>query len=260
MGKKLKKVIYYHSLSDTVENDNIETPVIDKNYKYMTQNPFVNTWAWIYYRLIIFPFGWFWCKGIKHIKYVGLQNIRKCRTGYFVYGNHTNHLSDAFSPSVITPTRKPYLIANPNNVNVPFFGSSTKFLGVLPLPTGLEAHKNFLHTIEYRLKQKHGIIIYPEANIWSNYTGIRPYDAQSFKYPIKFNVPVFCQTTTYQTTKKGGCQIVVYIDGPYYPDKTLDAKTAQQRLHDMIYHTMQQRAQNSNFETYDYQQIKEETE
>lgn len=260
MKQKPKKKIFYHTLSDDLEDDHIETPVIDKNFKYMTKNPFVNAWAWIYYHIIIFPIGWFWCRCIKHIKYVGAKKIRKCKTGYFMYGNHTNRFSDAFSPSVIKPTKKPYLIANPNNVNVPFLGSSTKFLGVLPLPTGLEAHKNFLHAIEHRLNQKHGIVVYPEAKIWTNFTGIRPFDSQSFKYPVKYNVPVFCVTTTYQTTKRNKCQMVLYIDGPFYPDKTLDAKTDQQRLHDIVESTMKTRAKNSNFETFCYQQIQEENQ
>ena len=91
----------------------------------------------------------------------------------------------------------------------------------MPLPEGLEAHKNFLNAMEYRLKQKHGIVIYPEARLWPYYTKIRPYDDQSFRYPAKYLVPVFCVTTTYQKTKKGKLKTVIYVDGPFYPNNEL---------------------------------------
>ena len=177
-----------------------------------------------------------------------------------MYGNHTNKFSDVFSPSMLSPNKKPYLIVNPKNLNVPILHSSTKYLGAMPLPDGLEAHKNFLNAIEYRLKQKHGIIIYPEAKLWPYYTKIRPYDDQSFRYPVKFNVPTFCITTTYQTTKRGKCKTIIYVDGPYYPKPELTFKQNQQELHKIVFDTMINRSKLSNFNKCNYQQIKEKND
>ena len=249
-----QKTYYYKSLNDEVEIDNIVPPKIDANYKYVQKNWFLKFWEWFYYRIIIFPIGWFWCRCIKHIKYVGAKKIRKCKTGYFVYGNHTNNLSDAFSPSIISSNKKPYLVVNPKNLNVPVFKSSTRFLGAMPLPEGLEAHKNFLSAMELRLKQKHGIFIYPEAKIWPFYTKIRPYDSKSFRYPAKYGVPVFCVTTTYQKNKNGKRKIVVYVDGPFYPDKNLEVKQNQEMLFENVFKTMNERAKLSSFETHIYKQ------
>lgn len=246
---KKTKVYYYRTLQDEVEHDNIVPPKIDTNYKYISKNIFAKIWEWFYYRIIIFPIGWFWCRCIKHIKYVGAKKIRKCQTGYFVYGNHTNNLSDAFSPSMLSPSKKPYLIVNPNNLNVPVLGSSTKFLGAMPLPDGLEAHKNFLSAVEQRIKNKKGIVIYPEAKIWPCYTGIRPFDERSFRYPAKLDVPAFAITTTYQKNKKGKCKMVVYVDGPFCADANLSVKEKQIYLHNEVFNAMQQRSKSSNFET-----------
>ena len=253
---KKKKVYFYHSLTDEVLQNPKQPPKIDKNYKYLPSNFFVKFWSWFYYRVIIFPIGWFYCK-FKRIKYVGLDKIRKCKTGYFVYSNHTNQLGDAFSPSVLTPTRKPYLIVNPQNLNVPLLGASTRFLGALPLPDDMQAHKNFLNAIEYRLKQKHGIFIYPEARLWPYYTKIRPFNDSSFRYPVKYKVPTFCATTTYQLTDKGKCKTVVYIDGPYNIDPNISAKENQENLFNQIKTNMTNRVRKSDFRICDYIHIEE---
>ena len=253
-----QKTYYYSTYEDEVEQDNITPPKIDKNYKYLPKNIFSKFWAWFYYRIIIFPIGWLYCK-FKGFKYVGAQKIRKCKTGFFMYGNHTNKFSDVFSPSFLSPNKKPYLIVNPKNLNIPVLHSSTKYLGAMPLPEGLEAHKNFLNAMEYRLKQKHGIVIYPEARLWPYYTKIRPYDDQSFRYPAKYLVPVFCVTTTYQKTKKGKLKTVIYVDGPFYPNSELSLKENQQQLYNQVRNAMEQRAQLSNYQVCNYQQIGEKT-
>lgn len=253
---KKKKVYFYHSYDDEVLTNLKKPPQIDENYKYLPRNIFAKFWSWFYYRIIIFPIGWLYCK-FKRIKYVGLNKIRKCKTGYFVYANHTHQFSDVFSPSVLTPTRKPYLIVNPQNLNVPLLGSSTKYLGALPLPEGMGAHKNFLKAIEFRLKQKHGIIIYPEARLWPFYTNIRPYDDSAFRYPVKYNVPTFCVTTTYQQKANGKCQIIIYVDGPYYIDSGLSAKENQAKLHNTVKNTMTDRARKSDCCVCDYIRIEE---
>ena len=251
---KKQKVFYYKTLDDEVEVDDITPPHIDANFRYEPKNIFSKFWEWFYYRIIIFPIGFLWCK-LKGIKYVGAKKIRKCKTGCFVYGNHTNKLSDAFSPSLISPHKKPYLIVNPKNLNIPVLGASTKYLGAMPLPDGLEAHKNFLDALNHKIKTKHPIFIYPEAKIWPFYTKIRPFQSHAFRYPVKLDVPVFCVTTTYQKNKRGKCKTVVYVDGPFLVDKQQSPKQAQQNLCDEVLKTMQQRASLSDFETYQYKQL-----
>ncbi|MGN1221753.1 MAG: 1-acyl-sn-glycerol-3-phosphate acyltransferase, partial [Christensenellales bacterium] len=108
------------------------------------------------------------------------------------------------------------------------------------------------NAVEGRIKKHHPIIIYPEAKIWPCYTGIRPFKTASFKYPVKYNVPCYSMTTTYQKTKRGKCKIVIYVDGPFYPDSNLTQKENEIMLHDKIYNQMTERAKNSNYESYTY--------
>ena len=58
------------------------------------------------------------------------------------------------------------------------------------------------NAIDQIVADKKTILIYPEAHIWPYYTKIRPFPSTSFRYPIKFNVPSFSITTTYQKVGK----------------------------------------------------------
>lgn len=251
---KNKKIYYY---SDDFDQDffgnSIEEKKIDKNYKYLNNNIFYLIISFIYYYIMFLPIAFVYCKCIKKIKYenkVVLKDIKN--TGYIVYANHTHNLSDAFSPSIICKN-KPHIIVNAKNLNIPILKSSTKMLGAMPLPTGIDATKNFISAIKTRIGQKKTIIVYPEARLWPYYTDIRPFKAASFKYPIMFDVPAFCFTTTYVATKrKNKYKMIIYIDGPFYADKTLNSKQQQEKLQCQIFEKMKERSQNSNFEKIVY--------
>ena len=125
-------------------------------------------------------------------------------------------------------------------------------LGAIPTPDDKTAAKNFLQTIEKRIKQKYSVTIYPEAHIWPYYTKIRPFKDVSFKYPVELNVPVFSLTNTYQSYGKNKIKIVSYIDGPFFAKNELNKKEKQKDLRNIVYETMQERSKNSNVEYIKY--------
>ena len=129
-----------------------------------------------------------------------------------------------------------------------------EMLGAIPIPSNKQAMKNFLETIEKRIKKGHSITIYPEAHIWPYYTKIRPFKSVSFKYPVKLQKPSFCMTNTYQSygKNKNKVKIVSYIDGPFFPDQGLSLKEQQEDLRNKIYDAMVERSQNSNIEVIKY--------
>ena len=254
---KKEKTFYYKTLEDEVEEQTLSEITIDQNYKYTSNNPFYKFFEFIYFNIVMKPVAFFICK-LKKVKWINKKALKQSKdTGYFIYGNHTNSVTDTFGPPIMS-RKKPFFIVNSKNLNLPFFKKSTKMLGALPLANTLSAQKNFIATIEQKINKKHPIVIYPEAKIWPCYTGIRPFKTTAFKYPVKFNVPCYSMTTTYQKTKRGKCKIVIYIDGPFYPDTNLSIKENEIMLHDKIFETLTERAKNSNFETYKYEQIKGE--
>ena len=158
-------------------------------------------------------------------------------------------------PTFIAFPVKAYIIANSDNVSMNGLKTANKMMGALPVPEDKKSTKNFLNAIDYYITKGNAISIYPEAHIWPYYTKIRNYKSVSFKYPIKYNVPAFACTTTYQMQKGKKVKAVVYIDGPFYTDVRLSKKEAQEKLRNDIHNVMTERAKLSNFEVVKYKKI-----
>ena len=214
------------------------------------------------------------------------------KNGYFIYGNHTNEFIDPFFPTFITFPKRVYVIANADNVSIPGLKTAIRMLGALPVPDNIKASKNFFKAIKYYINKNKVIAIYPEAHVWPFYTKIRNYKSVSFKYPIELDKPVYSFTTTYQkfennkrkkdntgkkdnkydtiktnnmndevikneigpkeALKRDKIKIVTYVDGPFYPDKTLNKKEAQEKLRNEVYEAMNNRSKNNNIEIIKY--------
>lgn len=255
-----KNIIYYKDeLNDEFSIAKITPKKIDGEYKYIHTGFFKKLTHLFWYRIIATPIAFFYCKLKFHHKIVNRKILKQAKkTGYFIYANHTQDIGDAFIPSMVCYPKHVYVIVHPNNVSMPYLGRITPSLGALPLPDDIEATKNFVKAIETRIKQKRAVVIYPEAHIWPYYTKIRPFVDTSFRYPIKYQVPTFTFTNTYQPrrfSKKP--RIVTYLDGPFYPK--VDGSNAEQKkdLRNQVYQTMVERSKMSTVEVIKY--LKEET-
>ena len=255
------KITYYSDeLNDDFATDNITPMNIDKNYVYVHTSFFKKLTRFFWYRVVFFPIAILHSKiKFKH-KLINQKAIKPYKTGgYFLYGNHTQIIGDAFLVQRINKSKGKYIVVHPNNVSMPFLGRITPSLGALPLPGDMVAYKNFISAIDTRIKQNKCVVIYPEAHVWPYYIGIRPFVDTSFQYPIKLNVPSFCFTNTYQKrrfSKKP--KIVTYIDGPFFPNKDLSPKAQRIELRNQIFSCMCERAKNSTVEWIKY--VKKETQ
>ncbi len=263
--KKNKKVIYYSDeLNDDFaeNNKNINTIKIDGKYKYIHKNPIWNIMSFIVYRIIFMPPIYFYLKLRYGLEVKNREVIKKYikenKRGFFIYHNHTQEIVDTFLPTRVGFHRKVYLIANPDNVSIKGMKTLNKLLGALPVPGDKESTKNFIEAIEHYINKGRVISIYPEAHIWPFYTKIRNFGSVSFKYPCKLDCAVFSSTTTYQKVGKNKVKMVLYVDGPFYPDKDVSIKEAQNKLRDEVYNKMVERAQNSNVEIIKYMEGKKE--
>jgi hypothetical protein len=249
-----RKVIYYSDeLNDEFSVAQIVPRKIDENYKYYHSSVFKRITHFFWYRMVFTPIAFFYTKIKFRHKVIGKEKLKPFKKkGYFIYGNHTQDIGDAFIPNMFSPPQDSYVIVHPNNVSMRFLGKITPSLGALPLPDGMGAYKNFMSAIEKRLLEKCAIVIYPEAHIWPYYTGIRPFGDVSFGYPVKFDALVFCFTNTYQKRKHSKKpRIVTYIDGPFYANEG-NAKEKRLALRNAVYDTMCERAKCSNVEVIKY--------
>lgn len=256
------KVYYYKDeLNDDFADGNINPIIIDQNYKYIHKNIFWKISSFIVYRLIAMPIAFVYSKMTFGLKVENKKVLRKCKdTGYFIYGNHTQKVLDTFIPTLGNFPRKCHIVAHPDNVSIPFLGTFNKMMGGFPIPSDIKTTKNFLSAMEEFILNKNVISIYPEAHVWPYYSKIRNFVSTSFKYPVKLDKPVFSFTTTYKKRKGRKPKIVVYIDGPFYPNKDLNTKKAQEELRDIVYDKMCERAKNTDVEYYKYIKVEDKEE
>ena len=250
-----RKVIYYtDELNDEFSVAQIEPKRIDGSYVYCHDSVFKRFTHFFWYRIVATPIAFLYTKLKFGHRTVGREKLKEFKkTGYFMYGNHTQDIGDAFMPSMMNFPKHNYVIVHPNNVSIPVIGHVAPSLGALPLPDDMAAYRNFSGAIERRIKENHCIVIYPEAHIWPYYTGIRNFPDTSFTYPVKYRAPVFCFTNTYMKRKKRRePQIVTYIDGPFYPDASLRPSAARRALRDELHKTMCERAALSDAVTVRY--------
>ncbi len=256
----MEKKIYYYTdeLNDDFAEKSINPIKIDENYKYVHKNVFWKIGSFIVYRLIALPIAFVYSKCVHKLKVIGKEKLKEAKgKGYFTYQNHTQVILDTLMPTLINFPRKAHIVAHPDNVSIPVLGGFNKMMGGFPIPSDIKTTKNFFSAMEYFLSKKNVIAVYPEAHVWPYYTKIRNFVSTSFKYPVKYKVPCFAYTTTYNKRDNKKPQIIVYIDGPFYADESLSAKKAEQDLRDRVYNTMLERSKNSNVEFYTY--IKQET-
>ncbi len=244
-----RKVIYYTDLqNDEFSKAQITPKVIDGSYRYCYDS------AWKAFTHLFWYRGVFTLPAILYTKLVfgqrtvGGEKLKPyAKQGYFLYGNHTQDLGDAFLPNTLNLPKHNYMIVHPNNVSMPILGRLTPSLGALPLPGDLAANRNFTAAVARRIAEGHCVVIYPEAHIWPYYTGIRPFSDASFIYPVKGNTPVFCFTNTYQKRRcRKRPRIVTYVDGPFFPDGSLGVRDRRKALRNAVYETMCRRAEASD--------------
>lgn len=250
-----KKVIYYQDeLNDDFAQGEIDSSVkIDGKYKYIHTNPLWNIASFIVYRIIALPIAYVYSKIKFRFKVENKEVLKKCKDkGYFLYLNHTQEILDTLTPTLTTFPKKAYIIAHPNNISIKGLKTANKMMGAIPIPGDLESSKNFLKTIEKYIDKKRVIAIYPEAHVWPYYTKIRNFKSVSFKYPVKFNAPVYSATCTYREGKNKKPNIVIYIDGPFYPDTNKNGKEAENILRDIVYNKMVERSKNNTIEYIKY--------
>ena len=258
MGKKtlpIKTVYYKDELKDEFSGITRKPKLIDETYKYIPTNKLWIILSNIFYGIVLIA-AFLYTKikfGLKIQNRAILKPFKK--TGYFLYGNHTQVPGDGFIQSLVSYPKKNYVIVNSDNVAVKGTEQLILMLGAMPLPTTIRGYKNFFSALEKRCQSGNTVVIYPEAHIWPYYTGIRNFPKTSFLYPVKFNKPVFSFTAVYKKRrlyKKP--RIIVKIDGPFFSDDTLPPEEATQKLRDTVFDAMTARSKESNCEYIRYVQ------
>ncbi len=242
---------YAHFTDDFVESPRQELR-LPEEYVYVHRGFLPRLWAAVVYALALLVSSFYCRLGLRmHIR--GRKNLRSAgKDGLFLYGNHTQPVGDVFTPAHCLFPRRIYTLVSPANYGLPVIGRLLPHLGALPVADTVHGMRALQRAMETRLGQGCGIVIYPEAHVWEYYTGIRPFPATSFKYPVKLGAPVYAMTVTYQKARIGKRpRMVVYIDGPFVPTGETAVQKAES-LRAAVRQTMERRSRESNVEWISY--------
>ena len=246
-------VIYYNSLSDDIVQSKQQDFTLPDNYQIIKHSP-------LNYLMRFFTtgFAYLFTYGVMHVKVIGRDKLSKYKNqGYFVYGNHTQMLNDVFMPLTLFGWKNYYAIANQANWGIPVIGKTLLPYGGLPVGKNIKQAIHLLKAVKTLTKENAHIVIYPEAHVWPYYTDIRPFPETSFNFPVQANKASFVMTTTYQKRKfRKRPKIIVYIDGPFFPDISLPKKQQQKKLHDQVFQQLNERSNTSNCSYYKYKKRK----
>ncbi len=243
MPKEKKTIFYSDLLNDDFAENNIDCKPLKDGFVYIHKNIFWKISAFFIYYFIAMPILFVYGKLHSGVKVKNRKAIKKLKhKGYFLYGNHTQNL-DAFSGHVfVSRPKKCYVVAGPDAMSIKGIGWLIMMLGTLPLPTSIEGTRDFMSAMEKRLAEKKCIVIYPEAHIWPYYNDVRPFSNASFRYPVKYDVPIVAMCTTYKKRKFHGetrrPKIIITLSEPFYPNPNLPLKQAMQDLRDKTYNFM----------------------
>lgn len=249
-------VRYFSSYSDDFAQTKNQNYKLPKDYKWLKTNLFSRFLSGFYYTLAVI-FSTVYCRVFLHMRIKNAAVLRRTKnTGVFIYGNHTQEIGDVFIPALAALPKRIYTVVSAANLGIPVLGKILPYLGALPLPDSVTDMKKLMEAMEYRLNQNKCVVIYPEAHVWKYCTEIRPFEQAAFRYPVKYQKPVFCTTVTYQKRrffKKP--KMTVFVDGPFLPDSSLSPKEQASVLKEAVYGCMKDRSRSSNCEYYKYVKI-----
>ncbi len=252
-AKQSGTTYYYQEYTDDFVESARQDETLPDDYRWIHKNIFYRLFSAVLYGAALL-FAFFYGKFVLHIRVENREVLKEARkTGCFLYGNHTQPMGDVFGPALYCFPMRMSAIASPSNMGIPVIGKLLPMLGGLFIPDSVEQMKKFMEAVQYHVEKKRCIVIYPEAHVWPWCTFIRPFPATAFRFPVLYNVPAFCMTTTYRQRKYGKKpQLVVHIDGPFWAESGKNKREKQKELHDRIYACMESRSQASTCEYIRY--------
>ncbi len=251
----MERTLYYSDeLNDDFAGTHIVRRDVSPKYRYFNRGITGAAAKLLLYRLFATPLVFLYNKIIKHVTYKNKRCMRGFkRRGCFIYGNHTAYTLDASNPTYLAFPRPADVVVNADATSIRGLKRILRTLGALPIPEDFHLMGKFCDAIKRAIKKRHWVAVYPEAHIWPYYTGIRDFSQASFNYPVRLDTPVFAYTMIYKKrAHRKRPKRTVYVDGPFFPDKSLPHKAAVRKLRDEVYSAMCERSKLSDCEFIEY--------
>ena len=249
-----ERTIYYSDLlNDDFAGMDIKTVQLPDDYRYFPKTALRRGFAGGL-NFVVSPLAMLLQLTVYGEKIVGRSKLKGYRKdGFFLYGNHTRSMGDAYCPNLLAFPKKAYIVASADCFSIKGIRRLVEDLGGIALPSSAKGFRNYTQAMKQHAGKGHIIALYPEAHIWPQYTGIRPFNSAAMHYPAESGKPVFTFTTTWHKRKiLPGARTIVYVDGPFIPDMDLPMDQRKDALRNAAYEAMTERAKNSDYEKIHY--------
>ncbi len=250
------RTVYY---SDEQNDDFAGTQIVRRrvgpDFPFVHRSPLWRAAAFFLYYFLALPAVFVVNKLWYGMRIRNRKAVRGLRDGFFLYGNHTQRFADVTCPSLLAFPKKAYVVAGAEAVSIRGIGWLVQMLGGLILPTEVSGMRGFLQAVAQRCRERQAIAVFPEAHIWPYYTGIRPFPAASFDYPVRSGRPAvaFCITYRKRLLPFLPPAITVTLSEPFYRDPALGDREARQDLRDRAYAFLCEQAKTNEVEWIRYE-------
>ncbi|MCI2083116.1 MAG: hypothetical protein LKK19_01715 [Bacteroidales bacterium] len=249
----MKKTVYYTDpIHDDFAGTNIKTKKLCIKYKYIHAGLFWRIARFFIYDIFARPLVFMFTKLVFSQRTVNKKVLKKSHgSGFYLYGNHTNVLLDAYGPNIICFEKRNYIIVGPDIMSISGMNNVMEMLGAIPVGATVSQKSEMHECVLSRIRQGNTVTIYPESHIWPYYNGIRPFSDASFHFPAIDHKPVYALTNCYQKRKIGRFpKVITFVDGPFYADDTKSIRENMEMLHDLCFNAMRYRT--GKYSTYEY--------
>lgn len=171
-------------------------------------------------------------KELTNLKVVGRGNLFGLFGSYVATCNHISKV-DSFAVRAAIGMDIKFVAADFNNWKG-VMGDISRNTGYLPIPANLnlKVMRKFNHAMEYFLRKKWPILIYPEQAMWREYKKPRPLKIGAFHYAAKYRRPIVPMFITIEDKaerydSEGRVNFgnyTIHILPPIYPRRDLDEK------------------------------------
>ena len=254
MPKKEKTVIYYQDeLNDDFADNKIKTKTIKNDYKYINNSWLFRFNSFLLRYLFAVPVLTIVMLFLYRPKFKNKAVLKQLKKqGYYIYANHVVPLDPIMIPVKTNPGKACVIVSSHDAFSInPIVTWLIKHFYTIPIPNDKEMFANYVSALSWHINKKHRVLIFPEAHIWPYYNKIRQFRTGGFRYPVNDHAPIVTMTTTWKKTKEGKKpRPIIYIDGPFYPDESLNYRERVDDLANRAYEAMKYRSE--SVENYEY--------
>lgn len=204
---------------------------VDETFNYLRRH-YRDRWKHFWYMRALKKYCNKINRELTNLKVVGRTNLFGIVGGYIVTCNHISKV-DSFAVRAAVGMDIKFVAADFNNWKG-MIGNISRNTGYLPIPANLSLSvmRKFNHAMEYFLRKKWPILIYPEQSMWREYKKPRVLKPGAFHYAAKYHRPIVPLFITIKDKPEhldaegrvNFGDYTIHILSPIFPRKDLDER------------------------------------